>query len=86
MDNINNDERMRGARVSCGGAVPQAVAAPGQRQSSRSSGRGGFLPETVSPVTATQLLRARLRGEHDSLRSMLTGGELDVRDAARLGA
>ena len=66
--------------VSAGGLFPPI--GPGQRQSSRSSGRGGFLPETVSPVTATQLLRARLRGEHDSLRSMLTGGELDVRDAA----
>jgi hypothetical protein len=59
----------------------------GKSPSRGSVGGGSFLPEpvllsTVTPVTATQLLRARLRGETDSLRSMLQGGELDVRDAA----
>lgn len=54
---------------------------------SRGSSHGGFLPEpalfsAVSPVTATQLLRAKLRGERSNLNSMLQGGELDVHDAA----
>ena len=56
------------------------------KSSSRGSLHGSFpepmLLSTVTPVTATQLLRARLRGETDDLRSMLQGGELDVHDAA----
>ncbi len=63
------------------------VSFPAIGKSPSRGSTASFLPEpmllsTVTPVTATQLLRARLRGETNNLRSMLQGGELDVRDAA----